>query len=100
MNKGKTILERLYRGEIFPAEEIPPQSDEYRAIRNNREKLRDRLSSELPDDYDGLLDEYDVATEDVHRMDLQHTYAAGVRFGIQLMVEALCVDGEMKSRQR
>ena len=34
MDKGKTLLERLYRGEIFPAEDIVPQSKEYQAAVN------------------------------------------------------------------
>ena len=95
MNQGKTILERLYRGEIFPAEDIVPQSAEYKAAGDMVSALRERLEELLTEKRLDLLDKYDAAVEDIHRLDLQYTYGEGVRFGVRLMLETLCVDGKL-----
>ena len=95
MNKGKTLLERLYRGEVFPAEDIVPQSAEYQAAVDKERALRGRLEELLTEKRFDLLDKYDAAVEDIHRLDLQYTYGEGVRFGVRLMLETLCVDGKL-----
>lgn len=95
MDQGKTLLERLYRGEVFPAEEIVPYSGEYKTAMKEREALEDRLLDGMSDKQAKLLDDYETAIEDVHRLDLQSTYTEGVRFGVRFMLETLCVDGKL-----
>ena len=95
MDKGKTLLERLYRGEIFPAEDIVPQSKEYQAAVNKESTLRGRLEGKLGERHFNLSDKYEAAVEDVHRLDLQYTYAEGVSFGVRLILETLFVDGKL-----
>lgn len=41
------------------------------------------------------MDKYEAAVEDVHRLDLQYTYAEGVSFGVRLILETLFVDGKL-----
>ncbi|WP_217959081.1 DUF6809 family protein [Acutalibacter muris] len=89
MDKGKTLLERLYRGEVFPAEEIVPSSDEYRAAMKERNAFQDRVLEGMSEKQARLLEDYEGVIENVHRLDLQTTYAEGVRFGVRLLLESL-----------
>lgn len=100
MNHGKTLLEQLYNGEIFPAEDIVPQSAEYRAAGRELEGLRDKLEAELPEKDTGLLEEYESAFEDAHRIDLRLTYVEGVRFGVRFMLETLLEGGKLPPRRK
>lgn len=95
MDKVKNLLERLYRGEIFPSEEIVPNSDEYRAAMNERGALEDKVLEGMSERQARLLEDYEAAIENTHRLDLQYTYAEGVRFGVRFMLETLCVDGQL-----
>ena len=95
MDYGRTLLEQIYSGGIFPAEDIVPNSPEHKAAMNERNRLRERLEAKLPERSEELLDEYDGAFENVHRLHLRLTYAEGVRFGVRLMLETLCADGKL-----
>ena len=64
MDKGKTLLERLYRGEIFPSEEIVPRSDERRAAIDKHGDLEDRLLEGMSKKQADLLEDYEDAIED------------------------------------
>lgn len=95
MDYGRTLLEQIYSGGIFPAEDIVPNSLEHKAAMNELNRLRERLEAKLPERSEELLDEYDGAFENVHRLHLRLTYAEGVRFGVRLMLETLCADGKL-----
>ena len=95
MKTGQTLLDRLYNGAVFPAEDIVPNSPEHRAAMNELGGLRDKLEAKLPERAGELLDEYDGAFEDAHRLHLRLTYAEGVRFGVRFMLEALCEGGKL-----
>ena len=94
---SKSLLERLYRGEIFPAEDIVPRSKTYRDAEDEQNRCHDQLEEKLSEELVELLEEYKAASEDTHRVHLEHTFAAGVSFGVRLMLEALREDEvEMK----
>ena len=63
-------------------------------------RLRDKLETKLPEKAEELLDEYDGAFEDVHRLHLRLTYAEGVRFGARLMLETLCGGGKLPPHRK
>lgn len=100
MDKGKTLLERLYRGEVFPAEEIVPNSDEYRAAMKERNALEDKVLEGMSERQSRLLEDYEGAIENVHRLDLQSTYAEGVRFGVRFLLESLCGGFELPPQSK
>ena len=92
---GRPLLERLYQEEII-GDTVPCSAGYHQAVEKSG-KLRDRLESRLPEKQTDLLDEYDFSVEDAHQFHLQHTFAAGVSFGVRLMLEALREDEvEMK----
>jgi len=56
---GKPILNQLFDGEIYPAENIKPVSPEYRELSEKIESERDYFESKLPEaDRDRFEDFY------------------------------------------
>lgn len=100
MDYGKTLLEQIYSGGIFPAEDIVPNSPEHKAAMNELSRLREKLEAKLPERSEELLDEYDGAFEDAHRLHLRLTYAEGVRFGVRLMLETFCEGGKLPPHRK
>ena len=74
-----TILEKLYDGEIIPSETAVPGTEEYREKQSIREAL--------PADRQELLTELNALCLSIAEDECRCTYAEGVRFGIDLMVE-------------
>lgn len=95
MDHGESLLEQIYSGAVFPAEDIVPNSPEYRAAMKEQGRLRDKLEARLPENGEELLHEYDGAFEDAHRLHLRLTYAEGVRFGVRIILETLCEGGKL-----
>lgn len=100
MKKRKTLLERLYDGEIFPGEQIVPQSDEYKAAMAERSVHEDKVLEVLPQQFTKLLEDYEAAIEETHHIHLRQTYAEGVRFGFRLMLESLGEGGELPAQRK
>ena len=95
MSEKKSLLDSLYDGEIFPAEDIVPQSDEYQEAVDKQSRIQSRLESKLPEKYHALLERFVAAIECTHTIELRQTYAEGVRFGVRFILETLCEDGKL-----
>ena len=95
MSEKKSFLDSLYDGEIFPAEDIEPQSDEYQEAVDKQSRIQSRLESKLPEKYHALLERFVTAIECTHTIELRQTYAEGVRFGVRFILETLCEDGKL-----
>ena len=86
---SKTLLQQLYDGEIYPAEQINPQNPEYREVCRKlgaeREYFRQKFSESEQKRFDGMDDMY-------HTMMTIYGYedfTYGFRLGAGLMAEAL-----------
>ena len=85
----KDILKRLYSGDLFPCEEIRPDSEEYKQIchRLHTEfpKFRSALSPEQQETLQKLTDDmYWLADADCYAY-----FAYGFRLGTTLLCETL-----------
>ncbi|WP_322200463.1 DUF6809 family protein [Acutalibacter intestini] len=100
MSEKKSLLDSLYDGEIFPAEDIVPQSDEYQEAVDKQSRIQNRLESKLPEKHHALLERFVAAIECTHTIELRQTYAEGVRFGFRLMLESLWEGGELPSHRK
>ena len=83
----KSIISKLYDGEIFPAETVVPATDEYRTITYKMGKSIDELQEVLTAEQNKKLEhmlDMNVAMTD---MENRAIYAEGIRFGIELMIE-------------
>ena len=82
-----TILEKLYDGEIIPSETAVPGTEEYREKLQKKTRIMQSIREALPADRQELLTELNALCLSIAEDECRCTYAEGVRFGIDLMVE-------------
>lgn len=82
-----TILEKLYDGEIIPSETAVPDTEEYREKLQKKKQIAEELKKALPADKTELLDQLTALYLSIAEDECKCTYAEGVRFGIDLMIE-------------
>lgn len=82
-----TVLRALYNGEIYPAEQYRPVTEEYRAILNERlidyQNFIKKLDSSLADEFKRIMDEQ---LDHVH---IEHSqmFIDGFRLGAKMIIE-------------
>ena len=83
----KSIISRLFEGEIFPAETAVPVNAEYRSaiakVSNAIEDLQRTLTMEQNKKLDHVMD----MNAKIATMESKAYYAEGLRFGVELMIE-------------
>lgn len=82
-----TILEKLYNGEISPCETAVPETEEYKEKLRQKNQIAEELKKALPADRAELLDQFTALCLSIAEDECKCTYAEGVRFGIDLMIE-------------
>ena len=82
-----TILEKLYNGEIFPCETAVPDTEEYKEKLRQKNQIAEELKKALPADKTELLDRLTALYLSIAEDECKCTYAEGVQFGIDLMME-------------
>ena len=82
-----TILEKVYDGEIIPSETAVPDTEEYREKLQEKARIMQSIREALPADRQELLTELNALCLSIAEDECRCTYAEGVRFGIDLMVE-------------
>lgn len=83
----ESVLTRLYRGEIYPSEQVVPTSEEFKAAKEDRNQKVEKLEGSLTKEQTELLTEMLDADAYAVLLQFEAIYAEGVRFGIQLMRE-------------
>jgi len=84
-----SVIDDIYNGELYPAEQVKPCSDAFHAHAEIVERLSERLESLLNEEQRGVLEEYKSETAMVTDLYNLEFYRAGVKLGIQLLLEAL-----------
>lgn len=91
-----SILEQLYSGEIYPAEQIVPADADYRPvsgqIADGREYLKTKLSAEDSDRLEKLNDDY----LSVCSMNCYAGFSYGLKLGATLLMELMGEREEIK----
>lgn len=82
-----TILEKLYDGEISPSETAVPDTEEYQEKLREKKRLADEIKNALPAEKSELADQLTALCLSITEDECRCTYAEGVRFGIDLMIE-------------
>ena len=83
----KGIFERLFSGEIYPAEKAVPKTDAYREALHELEAANNRLNASLDEGQRKLLKEMLDCRETANYQEYVCIYGEGVRFGVELMAE-------------
>lgn len=82
-----TILEKLYDGEIIPSETAVPDTEEYQEKLQKKARLAEKIKNALPAEKSELADQLMALCLSIAEDECKCTYAEGVRFGIDLMIE-------------
>lgn len=84
-----SVIEDIYNGSIYPAEQIKPDSEAFLLHVQNEKELSRKLYDFLTEEQRGVLDEYQSETAIVADLYNLEYYRAGVKFGVELFLEAL-----------
>lgn len=81
------ILQALYNGELYPAEQYLPMIEEYKALRKkqyeNYEDFIKKIGSPLDKEFKRILDEQ----LDTFPLQLSEMFIDGFRLGARIMIE-------------
>ena len=90
-----SIINDIYAGDVYPAEQVKPDSELFKLHSANVEALAQKLADALTDEQQETLDAYkseQAMTTDLYNMEF---YRAGVRFGIQFLLDALGLPSDL-----
>lgn len=83
----KSIISRLFEGEIFPAETAVPVNAEYRSAIAKVSKTIEDLQGTLTMERNKKLEYVMDANAEIATMESKAYYTEGVKFGAELMIE-------------
>ncbi len=86
---AKTLLQQLYDGEIYPAEQINPKQPEYKELLRKLGVEKEYLREKLPESDRERLDEIGNMYLEIASLCGYEDFVYGFRLGAGLMVEAL-----------
>jgi len=96
---AKTLLQQLYDGEIYPAEQPVPQNPQYRELcrklGEEKEYLREQLSASDRERFDAM----ENLSQEIENLYSYDDFSCGFRLGAGLMIEAF-ISGNGFSRDR
>lgn len=82
-----SLLKRLYNGEIYPAENIIPQTKEYSNLLYEMDCIEKKLEVEMNTKQKDLLDEYLSAWSKSEKMIQEEVFHQGFVMGANLQKE-------------
>lgn len=89
-----TLLQQLYNGEIYPAEQYLPYLEEYKAMRRkhieNCDDFLKKIGSPLDKEFLKIMEE----ELDTLPLDFFQMFSDGFKLGAKLMIEVLGGEGE------
>lgn len=91
---SKSILQQLYDGEIYPAENILPTNNEYRKTEQQINTLMEKLKSKLPADQN-LLEHLKLLENEMSTIYSFESFSFGFRLAVKLMIESFFLDDEL-----
>ena len=91
---SKFILQQLYDGEIYPAENILPKCDEYRRIDQEINDIMGTLKDKLPSDQN-LLERLKFLENEMSTIYSFESFSYGFRLAVKLMSETFFLDDEL-----
>lgn len=83
------VLDDLYCGNIYPAEQVVPHEKEYRKLHRHTGELLTELEEKLSKEQMKLVNQFHTHIIDVHCMELEAQFQYGFSLGMMLMKEAI-----------
>lgn len=81
------VLDDLYCGNIYPAEQVVPHEKEYRKLHRHTGELLTELEEKLSKEQMELVNQFHTHVIDVHCMELEAHFQHGFSLGMMLMKE-------------
>lgn len=85
----RSILERLYEGELYPAEKIVSTDPRYPQLEREIQEVQNDLRVHLDEDGQKQLEHLDKLYREENTMDCYAGFRYGFQLGAQLMCELL-----------
>ena len=82
-----SLLKQLYNGDLYPAENIIPQTNEYRKLLHEMEGIGNRLEENMTTRQKDLLDEYLSAWSKSEKMIQEEVFRQAFVMGANLQRE-------------
>ena len=81
------IVKRLYNGEIYPAENNVPDTEEYRKATQNADCIEKKFTADLAEEQHELFEQYMSATAKVDKLIQEEVFRQGFVMGAALRKE-------------
>ena len=88
------VLDDLYCGNIYPAEQVVPHEKEYRKLHRHTGELLTELEEKLSKEQMELVNLFHTHVIDVHCMELEAHFQYGFSLGMMLMKEVFDLMGK------
>lgn len=85
----KSILEELYRGELYPSDKIVSHHPEFRALSRQRGEQREQWREKLGDEMFQELERYFDLCATVDSLEFEAAFIHGFRLGANMMIEVV-----------
>lgn len=85
----KSLLQQLYDGEIYPAEQIVPKSPEYRELSRKLSDEKEYLQAQLSASNGERFKEMENLFQEITSLYGYENFFYGFRLGVGLMIETL-----------
>lgn len=82
-----SLLKQLYNGELYPAENIIPQTNEYRRLLHEMDGIGNKLEENMTTRQKDLLDEYLSAWSKSEKMIQEEVFCQAFVMGAELQKE-------------
>ena len=88
------VLDDLYCGNIYPAEQVVPHEKEYRKLHRHTGELLTELEEKLSKEQMELVNQFHTHVIDVHCMELEAHFQYGFSLGVNADERSLCAFGK------
>lgn len=85
----KTILEKLYDGDIYPNESIVSKDPDYRLICREAGEVRENLKKEFSKDYADRIERLGELNMQICSLESQESFFYGFKLGAKIMMEVM-----------
>lgn len=81
------VLDDLYSGNIYPAEQVVSHEKEYRKLHRHTRELLNEMEEKLSKEQMDLVNQFHTHVIDVHCMEVEAQFQYGFSLGAMLMKE-------------
>lgn len=93
------ILEKLYKGEVYPFEQIVPKGGKYNALQKRQEEIRDILAKDMTAEQKELLDKLYAVMLQIGNEFAKENYYYGVKLGAEFIMDISYGDKPIKEEE-